>query len=139
MISSLRASSRKRSASRRWISGSDVRRRSRRGGKSPTGAAAADLALTFAPLQPNQKAVAEHDQGRVTVKAWPQPALVLIPTQAHFGFFMKLLDPGAPVSVLGHHRQRRVGGKVAPEVFRIRRLAPPRPLANRPTDMPRTV
>ena len=129
------ANSRSWSAIWRWMAGSGVRRRSGRGGKVASGAAPADLAHPFLPFPPHQKAVAQHDQGGVAVKAGPQAALVLIPAQQFFGFFMKLFHPHPAVGVFHHHRQRRLHPEVAPEILDVTRLAARRALADQPTHL----
>src|SRR5512135_3293036 len=101
----------------RWIAANDWRRRSRRGGKDAAWASPPLHALPFMPFQPDQETVSQHDQGGVTMKAVPQPALVLIPAQQTLRFFMKLFDPVAAVGVLHHGRQWRVEREVAPEIL----------------------
>src|SRR3972149_3625365 len=119
MIHSRAASSHNRSTTWRWTSASERRRRSGRGGKSPAGPTPVDDLLPLAPLQPNQEAVAEHNQGRIAMNALPQPALVLIPAQQALGFFMELLDPVAAMGVLHHGRQRCGLWEVAPIVIPV--------------------
>jgi hypothetical protein len=50
-----------------------------RGGKRVAGATEPASSMPLPPLQPDEKAVGQHDGDCMTVKAWPQPALVLIP------------------------------------------------------------
>lgn len=100
------------------------------GGNVSARTTVADLVVAFAPLQPNQEAVVEHNQRGVEVKAKPQAILVLIPAKQLLGFFMKLLDPGAPERIFHHDRQRRISQEVAPEVLGITYLTAPRPLAD---------
>ena len=86
MSHSRATNSRRRSTIWRWTCARERRRRSGRGGKSPTGPTAPDDALPRVPLQPDQEAVAEHDQNGVTMETLPQPTLVLIPAQQALGF-----------------------------------------------------
>jgi hypothetical protein len=78
-----------------------------------------DDPLPLVPLQPDQEAVAEHDQDGIAMKAVPQSALVLIPVQQALGFFMELLNPIAAMGVLHQGRQRRGLREVAPEVIPV--------------------
>src|SRR3990172_1847015 len=133
MSHSRATNSRRRSTTWRWTCAKDCRRRSGRGGKSPTGPTATDDPLPRVPLQPDQEAVAEHDQNSVAMETLPQSALVLIPTQQALGFFMELLDPVAAMGVLHHGRQRRGLREVAPEVIPVT-VATGRTLTDQPAD-----
>src|SRR5512135_3156864 len=106
----------KRFTTRRWMAASDWRRRSRRGGKDAARATRPQHPFTFAPFQPDQEAVGQHDQCRVPMEAMPQPTLILIPAQQTLGLFMKLFNPVAAMRVLHHVVPRRVEWTVAPEV-----------------------
>src|SRR5262245_6823098 len=110
------ASQRSQSQIRRWISGSDTLRRSRRGGKSPPGSPPPGLLLPLLPLLPHQEAVRQHHRHRVPVEARPQPPLVLIPTQQFLGLFVVLLHPVPPVRVAHQRLQTRPRPQVAPVV-----------------------
>jgi hypothetical protein len=97
-INSRRAAQRSHSLTRRWTSGSGIRRRSGRGGKSGPRAAAPLVSLPFPPFQPDQKTIAQHYGDGVAMKAIPASSLILIPAQLGFGFLMILLDPVATVA-----------------------------------------
>ena len=116
-INSRTASRRSHSLTRRCTSGSGVRRRSGRGGKSGARTPAPWSLLAFVPFEPDQKTEAQHDGDRLAMKAIPTPALILIPTQFRFRFLMILLDPVAPMRILDHHREWSGGREVAPEIF----------------------
>src|SRR3970040_1319235 len=134
MSHSRATNSRRRSTIWRWTCARERRRRSGRGGKRPTGPTAPDDALPRVPLQPDQEAVAEHDQNGVTMETLPQPTLVLIPAQQALGFFMELLHPIAAMGVLHHRRQRRGLREVAPEVIPVP-VAAAGSLAEQPADV----
>src|SRR3954447_17116074 len=110
------ASSRSQSQIRRWTSGSVIRRRSARGGKSPPRSSRAGSLLPVSPLLPHQEAVGEHHADRVAVEPAPPPALVLVPAQQPLGLLMILLHPVPPVRVLHHRTQRHPRAEVAPVV-----------------------
>src|SRR5215813_8291479 len=131
-FSSRRACSRSQSQMRRWISGRGKRLRSGRGGKSPAGASPPGYLLPLLPLLLDQEAVGEHHQDAVAVEAGPQPALVLVPAQQPLGLLVELLHPVAPVRVLRHRRQGRLGAEVAPVVLPLVLLALRRPLPYQP-------
>src|ERR1700758_2915767 len=105
-INSPMAAQRNHSLSRRWTSGSGVRRRSGRGGKSGPRAAAHCALLTLSRFQPDQKTIAQHYGDGVAMKAIPTPPLILIPAQLGFGFLMILLDPVAAGGILDRPGQR---------------------------------
>src|SRR5271165_5479387 len=71
---SLTASWRSQSQICRWISGSVLRRRSARGGKSPPRSARAGSLLPLLPFLPHQEAVGQHHRHRVPVEASPPSA-----------------------------------------------------------------
>src|SRR5262245_16087547 len=138
-FSSRRACSNSQSQRRRWISGRDRRLRSGRGGKRPALRAAPALPLPVLPLLRDQEAVSQHHQHAVAVEALPQPALVLVPAQQPLGLLVVLLHPVAPVRVLGHLPQARLGAEVAPVVLPLVLLARRRPLADQPARHPDTL
>src|SRR5262249_60826494 len=84
------------------------------------------------PLLLAQEAVGAHHQDAVAVEAGPQPALVLVPAQQPLGLLVELLHPVAPVRVLRHRRQGRLGAEVAPVVLPLVLLALRRPLPYQP-------
>src|SRR5919205_420651 len=113
---------------RRCTSGRGTRRRSGRGGKSPTGTAPQGYLLPLLPLLDDQEGVGQHDQHAVAVEARPQPPLVLVPAQQPLGPLVELLYPVAAVRVLHQLLQRRLGAEVAPVVLPLVLL----PAARRP-------
>src|SRR5881227_3223019 len=115
-ICSRTASRRSQSTMRRWTSGSGRRLRSARGGKRPTRPAASAPLLALLELLPYQETVGQHHQHAVSVKAGPQPALILVPAQQPLGFLVGPLHPVPAVRVPHHPRQRRVPAEVAPVV-----------------------
>src|SRR5438270_7093553 len=133
---SLAASSRSQSQTWRCTSGSDMRRRSGRGGKSPPRASRAGALLPLLPFVPDQKAVRQHHAHRVPVEARPQPPLVLVPAQQPLRFLVILLYPVPPVGVLHHLLQRHARAEVAPEVAPLPIGAI---LPDQPADPPRAV
>src|SRR3954447_2431513 len=142
------ASSRSQSQTRRWTSGSVVRRRSARGGKSPPRSSRAGSLLPVSPFLPHQEAVGEHHAGRMAMEPAPPPALVLVPAQQPLRLLMVLLHPVPPVGVLHHRTQRHPRAEVAPvipplavggiladqpaELAAARRRRPPAPRRGRP-------
>src|SRR6516164_1333284 len=134
-INSRMAAQRNHSLSRRWSSGSGIRRRSGRGGKSRPGASAHFTLLALAHFQPHQKTIAQHDGDGVAMKAIPAPPLILIPAQLGFGFLMILLHPVAPVRILDHGGQRRRGRAVTPEILPVPVLAAAGALPQQPAAM----
>jgi hypothetical protein len=103
---------------RRWPLG--------RGGTRVTGATSPALSVPLPPLQPDQNAVGQHDGDCMTVKAWPQPALVLVPAQLALGLLMKRLARMPPMGHGGQLLQRGLRRQVAPELFTCPgRHAPP--------------
>src|SRR5215470_10829334 len=113
---SLAASRRSQSPICRWTSGSDIRRRSGRGGKSPPRATRAGPFLPLAPFLPHQEAVGQHHAHRMAVEPRPQPALVLVPAQEPLGLLMVLLHPVPPVRVFDQALQGYIRPEVAPVV-----------------------
>ena len=111
------AFSRSRSTTWRWMLANERRRRSRRGGKKLARSASSRGVLPLPPFQPDEKAVTEHHQDRMAVKAMPQPSLVLIPAEQGFTFFMELFDPISTMGVFHHPGQRRRRREVAPEIL----------------------
>src|SRR5919201_2591537 len=134
-INSPMAAQRTHSLTRRWTSGSGVRRRSGRGGKSGPRSSAHFALLPLQPFQPDQKTIAQHYGDGVPMKAIPPPSLILIPAQLRFGFLMILLDPVATVGILYHPGQRRRDREIAPEILPVPVLAPSRALPNQPPAM----
>lgn len=84
-------------------------------GKSTTWPPAQSDGLPLLPFEPDQKAVRQHHQYRIAMKALPQSTLVLIPVQEVFDLLVKLLDSVAPVSPLHHPHQGRAGRTVGPQ------------------------
>src|SRR5437588_438637 len=115
-ICSRTASRRSQSTTRRCTSGSGVRLRSARGGKRPSRTTTTAYLLPLPKLVPDQKAVGQHYQHTVAVKARPQTPLILVPAQQLLGLLVELLDPVPPVCVLHHPLQRHSRSKVAPVV-----------------------
>src|SRR6516162_3141202 len=133
-INSRMAAQRNHSLSRRWSSGSGIRR-SGRGGKNRPGASAYFALLALAHFQPHQKTIAQHDGDGVAMKAIPAPPLILIPAQLGFGFLMILLHPVAPVRILDHGGQRRRGREITPEILPVPVLAAAGALPQQPATM----
>ena len=132
-------STRSHSMTARWISGNETRRRSRQGGKSRAETPGAHHLLALPVFQPDQKTVGQHHRHRVPMKAFPHPALMLIPTQFAFRFFMILLDPTAPMLVLDHLDERRRARKITPVIMMFAPRLTPRAFADQPADVPRAV
>src|SRR5271165_1989418 len=120
---SLAASWRSQSQICRWISGSVLRRRSARGGKSPPRSARAGSLLPLLPFLPHQEAVGQHHRHRVPVEASPPSALVLVPAQEPLGLLVVLLHPVPPMRVLHHRLQRHPRPEVAPVIPTLRRCS----------------
>src|SRR5262249_54105363 len=91
-----RACSSSQSPMRRCTSGSGRRRRSGRGGKSPTGTSPQAYLLPVLPFLFDQEAVRQHHQHTVAVEPRPQPALVLVPAQQFLGLLVELFHSPAP-------------------------------------------
>lgn len=134
-ISSRMAANRNQSARRRWISGNEVRHRSRRGGKNTPHPPRTSHPLALTPFQPHQETVTQHDQDGIPMKAMPQASLILIPTQFAFGFFMILFNPVPPMRVFNQLTQTHLRRKVTPTVFPVARLPRRRTLSNQPAEM----
>src|SRR6516165_7741581 len=134
-INSRMAAQRSHSLTRRWSSGSGIRRRSGRGGKSGPWPSAHFALLALAHFQPHQKTIAQHYGDGVAMKAIPAPSLILIPAQFGFGFLMILLDPVAAVRILDHHGQRRRGREVTPAILPVALLAAAGALPEQPPNM----
>ena len=113
---SLAASKRSQSQTWRCTSGSDTRRRSGRGGKSPPRSSRAGSLSPSLPLLPDQEAVRQHHTHRLPVEAPPEPALILVPAQQPLGLLMILLHPVPPVRILHQPLQRHLRTEVAPGV-----------------------
>lgn len=71
------------------------------------------------------------------VKARPQAALILIPTQLPLGFFMEWLHGMATMGILDQFLQRRRGGQITPVELALVGLSPSRPLPQQPADVRR--
>src|SRR5215472_18354707 len=134
-INSRMAAQRNHSLSRRWSSGSGIRRWSVRGGKSAPRASAHFALLALAHFQPHQKTIAQHYGDGMAMKAIPAPSLILIPAQFGFGFLMILLHPVAAMRILNHPGQRHGGREVTPEILPLPVLAATRALAQQPAEM----
>src|SRR4029453_1824132 len=130
------AAIRNQSARRRWISGNEVRRRSRRGGKSTPHRSWASHLISFAPFQPDQETVTQHHQHGIAMKAMPQAALILIPAHFAFGFFMILFNPVAPMCIFDHLPQSRLRREITPKIFPVTRLARGPAVSNQPAEKP---
>ena len=105
-INSRIASYRSHSTIYRWISAFERRRKSRRGGKSPSSRAGAFSLYPLWPFVPDQKAKTEPDRQSLAMKTIPTAPLVLIPVELTFSFFIKLLDPMTTVRIFGHFLER---------------------------------
>src|SRR5262249_22230620 len=116
----------------RCTSGSDTRRRSLRGGKSPPGTAPAGLLRAPVELLPDQEAVGQHHTHPAAVEAPPQPPPVLVPATQPLGLLVVLLHPVPPVRVAHQRLQRRPRPEVAPVVLALRPGVPARLLADQP-------
>jgi len=104
----------------RWSAARDRRRRSGRGGQTPAWSTPAPrLLLPLLPFLPDQKAIAQHDQRRMTMEAMPQPSLVLIPPQQLLRILMKAFDVVPAMHVFDHHLQRGARWEVAPVIALI--------------------
>src|SRR5215831_3051331 len=115
-------------ATSRWTAGSGFLRESGRGGKRVAGATSAWLATPLLQLQPDQKAVGQHDRDRMPVKAEPQAALVLVPAHFPFGLLMELLDRIPPMGIPRQLFPRGGGRQVTPVVLPLLGLPPCRAL-----------
>src|ERR671917_54932 len=71
----------------------------------------------------------------MAVEARPQTALILIPAQLLFGFFMELLNGMATMRIVDQLLQRSRGRQVAPVELALFGLTTSRPLAQQPADM----
>src|SRR5919106_1527624 len=122
-------------ATSRCTSGSARRQRSGRGGKRVAWATPFGMIVALSKLLPDQKTQGQHHRHRMSVKARPQAALILIPTQFPFGFFMELLNGMATMGILNQFLQRRRGGQIAPVELALFGLSPSGPLAQQPADV----
>src|SRR5437868_3179503 len=138
-INSRIASQRSHSLTLRCTFGSGVLRRSGRGGKSGAQTSTPFSLLAFVPFQPDQKTEAQHDGDRVAMKAIPATALILIPAQLRFRFFMILLHPVAAMRILHDDREWGLGWEVAPEVFPVSARAASGTLTNQPAAVSLTI
>jgi hypothetical protein len=107
-------------------------------GEKRVASATLSLATASLPLlQPDQKAVRQHDRHRMAMKPRPQPPLVLVPAQLTRGLFMKLLNGMALVGVPRQLFRRGLRGQIAPKISPLFRLALCGTLAQQPALMPR--
>src|SRR5262249_20246903 len=114
---SLTASRRSQSTTWRCTAGSEIRRRSGRGGKSPPRASRAGALGPALPLLPHQEAVGQHHTDSMPVEPLPPAALILIPPQEPLGVLMEPLHPVAPVCILHQALQTRIRPQVAPGIL----------------------
>src|SRR5918993_3581118 len=70
----------------------------------------------------------------MAVKARPQTALILIPTQLFFGFLVELLNGMAAMGIINQLLQRGRGRQVAPVKLALLRLPTGSSLAQQPAD-----
>jgi hypothetical protein len=126
---SLAASRRSQSTICRCTSGSDTRRRSGRGGKSPPWATRAGSFRPALPFAPDQKAVRQHHTDGMPVEPLPPPTLILVPAQQPLGLLMKPLHPVPPVRVFHQASQGRIRPQVTPVILPLpfRRLLTDQP------------
>src|SRR5918999_2881946 len=103
-----------------------------RGGKRVASATLPLVTASLPQLQPDQKAIGQHDRHGMPMKARPQPPLVLVPAQLALGLFMKLLNRMPPMGIAGQRFEGDPRGQVAPEVFPFLGLAPGGPLPDQP-------
>src|SRR5262252_7735377 len=101
-------------ATSRCTSGSARRQRSGRGGKRVAWATPFGMLVALSKLKPDQKTQGQHHCHRMSVKARPQPTLILIPTQLPFGFFMALLNGMTTMGIIDQFLHRRRGRQIAP-------------------------
>src|SRR5215471_18226126 len=123
---------RSQSQIRRGVSGSDARRRSLRGGKSPPGTSPAGSLRTLLVLLPDQEAVGQHHRHRVAVEAGPQATLILIPAQQPLGLLMVLFHPVPTVPVFDQCFQPCPRPEVTPVILALRFRVAPRLLPDQP-------
>jgi hypothetical protein len=97
--------------------------------------------MTVAVLQllPRQQTHGQHHRRGMAVKAWPQPALILIPAQLLFGLFMELLNGMATMGIIDQLVQRSRGGEIAPIKLAFLRLPTSRPFTQQPADVSLTL
>ena len=134
-MNSRMAAQRNHSLSRRWTSGSGIRRRSGRGGKSGPRPSAHPASLPLPPFQPHQKTIAQHYCDGVAMNAIPAPSLILILAQLGFGFLMILLHPVATMRILDHRGQHCRGREITPEILPVPVLAAAGALPQQPATM----
>src|SRR5262249_3975250 len=113
------AAARSQSAMLRGRPGRGQRGRSGRGEKGAGRSAPRALLPALLPLQPHQKAIGQHDGDGMAMKPFPEPALVLIPAQQLFSFFMILLHPGTTTAILDHDREGSMSLDVSPIVCAV--------------------
>ena len=92
-INSRTASQRSHSLTLRCTSGSGVRRRSGRGGKSGARAPALSSLLAFVPFQPDQKTEAQHHRDRLAMKAIESASPDTDPTPTPFSLLHDIAPP----------------------------------------------
>src|ERR671935_115409 len=103
-----------------------------RGGKRGAGAPLPRVMVPLPPLQPDQKAIGQHDGHGMPMKPRPQPPLVLVPAHLALGLFMTRLDRMPPMGHAGQRFEGRVRGQVAPEIFPLLGLPPRGSLPDQP-------
>ena len=91
--------------------------------------------LALSKLLPDQKTQGQHHRHRLSVKARPQPTLILIPAQFPFGFFMELLNGMTTMRIIDLFLQRRRSRQVAPIELVLLGLSLSRPLTQQPADV----
>src|SRR6266699_3296976 len=104
-------------ATSRCTAGSARRHRSGRGGKRVAWATPFWMAMALPQLQPEHKAQRQHNRDCMSVKARPQPALILIPAQFFFGLLMELFDGMTTMGIIHQLLQRGRGRQVTPIVL----------------------
>lgn len=119
-------------ATTRCRAGSVLRRWFGRRGKKVASATLLSVTAPWLLVQPDQKAVGQHDDHRVSMKPWPQAALVLVPAHLPLGLFIEQLDRMAPVGRPGQLFQRGLRRQVAPEIFPLLGLPPDGSLPHQP-------
>ena len=124
------------SITRRWISSKESRLRSHRGGKTIAGTTRRSRRLLALVLfLPSQEAVGQHDDGCLAMKAGPQPALVIIPSQKRFAALVKFLNMPTSMGIFHHLHQGHRLGKVGKVAFPIARLSSGRSLPDEPAQL----
>ncbi len=126
-------------ATSRWTAGSVSRRRSGRGGNRVAWATPAWAAAPPLQLQPDQKAIGQHDRHGRPVAANPQAPLVLVPPQLPLGLFMELLHRLPPMGIAGQLLQGGRRRQITPEVLALLGRPPRGALTQQPAHVPLAV